>query len=378
MDNIMKKNIKISKSSANDSTMITGKFNELSSKQVVQISQGLIVDNYCDSILAQPVIDFSGIDGIAGVSKNFNDGLKDGRQHARDYKETLKPLILSVLANVDNYCKLSATIPVLNPGDDKDAWLKILSAMAVQATAYSDDAAEVAQKLTLFSESISTTSQTMSSTLSTLNSIVGGDNGVLTDLANNIDDLQSKIDTAIGGIAVSFLTMIGGIFMIIVGAVTDFITAGTTTPLVIAGVAMTFTGAGGTVGSGLAIGLLHAQKASLLKEENLLKAEVKLAASIQRGITSLSTQARNAVTACNEMSNAWSLMSSDLQSLYDDLYNGMTSTDIIQELFLTTAQAEIEECAKDVSTIKAQLTGVSSVVVPAGTTIEEYMASLAA
>lgn len=374
----MKKNFKILKASANDSTMIIGKFTELSSKQVGQISQGIIVNNYCDSIIAQPAIDFSGISGIEAVSKDFNAGLENARQHAKEYKETLQPLILSVLANVDNYCKLSATIPVLNPGDDKDAWLKILSAMAVQATSYSDEAAEIAQKLTLFSESVSTTSQTISSAVTTINSVIGGDNGTLADLTKNIDDIQSKINIAIAGIAASFLTMLGGVFMAIVGAVAGFVTAGTSIPLIVAGISLGFTGTTGAITSSAMVGIMQSQKASLLKAEYQLEEEVKLAAGIQSGITSLNAKAKDAVTACNEMSNAWNLMSSDLQSLYDDLYNGMTTTDIIQELFLTTAQAEIDECASDVNIIRAQLAGIQSIELPEDTTIQDYIASLAA
>ena len=200
---------------------------------------------------------------------------------------------------------------------------------------------------------------------------------MLASISSQLSTIQSNIDGAIAGTVLSGLAIVGGIFMTAVGGVAEFVTAGTSTPLVVAGIAVVAAGVGGEVASALALKNLNGQKASLLQQQSTLTAEVNLATGISTGIGSLQTQANTSVTAASQMENAWSFLSDDLSNLSSDLQKGITNTGMLRTLFLTAANAEIQQVLNDTATIKTQMSGVQTLVAPANTNIGDYIVSVA-
>ncbi len=103
-----------------------------------------------------------------------------------------------------------------------------------------------------------------------------------------------------------------------------------------------------------------------------------IATQIGNGYKGLQVQAQNAVTAATQMSNAWDALTSDLGSLITDLDKGITSGDDIRQLWLTAADTTVKTVLTDVTTIKAQMAGVSPLQVPQTDTIANFVARLAA
>ena len=262
-------------------------------------------------------------------------------------------------------------------GDQESQWVDQLRVLQSQSSQYQTHAKDVVASLTSLNTDLSTDAGNFSQIVNDLNTAVNGDNGVLKQIKGELSDIQGKIDGAIAGIALSGLAIVGGVFLAAVGGVADFVTAGTTTPLVVAGIGIVAAGVGGEVASAITLKNLNDQKAHLLKQKDSLKAEVHLAQGISSGYQSLSTQLGNAITAAQGMANAWNSIDSDLGSLVSDLQNGVTNAGAARTLFLTAANSVVKTVVADISTIKTQMAGVNTISVPAGETVGDALVAAA-
>jgi hypothetical protein len=235
----------------------------------------------------------------------------------------------------------------------------------------------VVTSLQTLSGQLSTDAGDFATTVSNLNAAVNGDNGVLASDKKELDSIQGKIDGAIAGIVLSGLAIVGGSFMIAVGGIADFVTAGTTTPLVVGGIGIVAGGISGEVASAITLKNLNDQKAALLRDEANLTEEVKLATGISSGYQSLNTQVTNAVTAATQMATAWSFLGDDLGSMITDLQNGIQSAGQIRTLWLTAANTEVATVITQIGTIQSQMAGVTSIVAQPGQTVGEALVAAA-
>lgn len=341
-----------------------------------QISQGLILQSYCNSVLAQSPVDFSGTPNLATNQTQINNGLNTAKAHANNYLNNIQPAIILNVDSIINYFTLHNAVPTaLPPGSTAKQWVALLKTLEDQAQQYEADAKGVADKLRLLNTALGTDTAAFSKAVSDLNAAVNGDNGVIKDINGQLGDIQGKIDGAIAGIALSGLAIIGGVFMIIVGGVADFVTAGTTTPLVVGGIAVVAAGIGGEVASALTLKSLNDAKADLLTRKANLTAEVKLATGASTAYGSLYNQAGSSMQAATTMANAWTSLQGDLGNLSKNLEKGITSADAVRTLFLTAANSTVKTVLTDSQNIKNQMAGVQSFTAPKGETVGNFAVS---
>ena len=348
----------------------------------LQTSQAVTLQMYCNSVLSQPTVDLSSQPNLSKFTGQINNGMTVAKGHANDYLNNIQPLIITNVTNISNYYALhNAVATTLPPGSTVKEWVSNLNVLKDQSVQYQSDAKNVVSKLQTLNGNIGIDSAAFSKIVSDLNAAVNGDNGVLQSIDGQLGTIQSSIDGAIAGIALSGLAILGGIFVTAVGAIADFVTLGTSTPLVVGGIALIIAGVGGEVASAVTLKNLNDQKNKLLIEKSNLKSEVNLALGMSSGYTSLNNQAQSAMTAATQMSNAWNFLSGDLGNLASDLEKGITSTDQARTIFLTAANTVITSVIQDVTIIKNQMAGVISSVAPIGsggsksTTIGDYIVS---
>lgn len=343
-----------------------------------QTSQALILQTYANSVKQQPEVDLSSDPKLESFQTQINSGLTTAQGHASNYLSNIQPKIIQNISNIGNFYALNNAVPTTLPaGSTAQAWLESLSTLQSQATQYQGDATDVASLLQNLSDDLNSDTQSFSQTVTALNTAVNGDNGVLASENQALSTVQGELDGAIAQAAVSGLAIVGGGFMIAVGAIADFVTAGTSTPLVLAGVGVLATGIGGETDAALRMKTLYDRKALLLTQEAELTAEVNLALGISNGYQSLLNQVQIAVDAANQMQDAWQFLSTDLGSMISDLQNGIQSADQIRTLFLTAANNEAQTVLTDINTIKAQMAGIQSIVAPPGQTIGEALVAAA-
>ncbi len=339
-----------------------------------QSSQALIIQTYANSINEQPTVDFSGESHLTAYQTEINTGLATAQTHANNYLNVIQPNIIQNIANIGNYYALNNAVATTLPeGSTEAQWIESLTALQVQSVSYKTAANAVVTSLRNLHGNLTTDTGSFAKTVGDLNNAVNGDNGVLASDDKELGSIQGKIDGAIAGIVTSGLSIIGGSFLIAVGAIADFVTAGTTTPAVVGGIGIVAAGIGGEVASSITLANLNNQKAKLLTEEATLTAEVKLATSISSGYQSLLNQVKSAVDAATEMENAWEFLSSDLGSMINDLQNGILNAGQIRTIFLTAANTEVQTVITDINTIKGQMAGVTVVVAKPGQTVGEAL-----
>lgn len=351
---------------------------QISAANAAQSSQALVVQGYANSVLQQPQIDLTRFANLKAINTDLNNGLATAKTHANNYLNVLQPSIISNITNIGNYYALhNAVATALPDGSTEAQWIATLSAIKEQSDQYASDAAAVVSALKKFHGDLTSDASSFAGFVTKLNTAVNGDNGILKSNQDQLDSIQSKIDGAIAGIALSGLMILGGVFVTAVGAIADFVTAGASTPVVVGGIAMIAAGVGGEVASALTLKALNGSKADLLQQNAQLKDEVKAATGIGSAYSSLTTQLSSAVTAASNMQNAWGFLQGNLTNLVNDLQGGVTSAGAVRALFLTAAQTEITNVGNDITTIKGQMTGAQTISAPAGKTVGDAILSYA-
>jgi len=338
-----------------------------------QSSQALVLQGYANSVLEQPTVDFSQFETLLKYQTDINTGLGKAKDHAHTYLNNIQPATIRNITDIYNYYSLhNAIASTAGPNTTQQQWLKHLGMMQEQAQQYVGNATQIVSDLRTFHDEVATDASAFNLFVVDLNTAVKGDRGVLSSIDGELSSLQSQIDGAIAGMAVSGLAILGGVFMIVVGAIADFVTAGTTTPLIIAGVAVVAVGVGGEVASALTFKALNDEKANLLKKKAHLNEEVKLAQGLSTGYSALANGAKAALNAATQMQNAWNFLHDDLNNLASDLQNGITSTGDLRQIWLNAANSVVRQVEIDTNIIKKQMAGVESVTAPSGTSIGDF------
>jgi len=342
------------------SVQLSEKASAIDSANKAQACQGLIIQTYCQSIKAQPNVNFVGFDNLARYQTEINTGLGQAQAHADTYLNVIQPNIIANISNISNYYALHNAVPVVLPaGSTEEKWIEVLSALQKMAATYQGTAEATVKSINGLYNNLTTDSASFAVTVANLNAAVNGDNGVLASIDEQLKDIQTRINGTIAGIVVSGLAIVGGVFITAIGGIAGFVTAGTSSPLVALGVAITATGIGGTVGATFALKGLYSSKATLLTNKAKLKSEVGLAQGISSAFSTLNSQVGAAITSARQMSTAWDLLGNDLRTLSDDLKNGIQNTDSLRTLFLTAANSQFQQqVVTDIATIKQQMAGV--------------------
>jgi len=357
---------------------LTDATNQMSQSSKGQISQGLLIQNYCNSVKEQPQISFGGQPHLAQYQFQINQALVGANAHADNYLNVVQPMIINNLSNMQNYFLLHQTIPLACPeGSTVALWIATLSAIQEQSQDYVALVKTTVTNITNLYKSLATDSAAFSTIVSNLNTAVNGDNGALASLESQVNTIQAQIDGAIAGTALSALAIVAGAFIAAVGGITDFVTAGASTPVLLGGIALVAAGVGGEAASAITLKNLNDEKANILQQEASLTAEVKLAKGVSTAYGSLQNQAGQAVTAATAMKNAWDVMESGLGNLIGDLQKGIQDPGALRTLYLAAANGILQQVIADITTIDGQMAGVTQLTAAPGETVGQLIVAAA-
>ncbi|CAL2087874.1 conserved hypothetical protein [Tenacibaculum sp. 190524A05c] len=318
-----------------------------------QLSQGLTLQGYCNSVLRQPSVDFSNFTNLSDIQGQINSGLDKAKSHADTYLNGIQNNIISNVSNISNFYNLYSAVPVVLPPDaTEEQWLSILDAMKSQTDTYIAASDGVVNDLGLLNTNLGTDAAFFNKTVSDLNALVNGNEGVLASINSDLKKIDKQIAGTIAGTAISALAIVGGSLLFVYGAAVP----GSS----LIGVGVVAAGVAGTVASSLALKSLYDTKEELLLRQSTLTNEVNLVTGIDSNFSQLGVQAGEAMQATSEMRNAWIALNSDLDNLSSNLQNGIINTHTIRELFLTAANETIPFIQQDVDIIKQQMAGVGT------------------
>lgn len=339
-----------------------------------QSSQGMIVSNYCQVIISQPFVEFGPVDRLRAIQTKINSGLEKAKANANYFNGTIQPEMITNISNIDNYFNLYNNVPIILPaGSTNEQWINLLKVLEGEAKKYSVLSKGTADKIGVFYVELGKDSADFNTNVSTLNGIVNGNEGVLKDLEKQIAEFDGQIDGLIGGIVASGFAIVGGIFLIAVGTVAGFVTAGTSTPIALLGGALVVGGVAGSIGLGIALANAIQAKSEAMGTKIRLEGEVKAVAGISASYNDLTKQVSSAQKAANEMKNAWEFLSSDLGTLAYDLGQGIITGEELRTLWLTAANNAVGTVKNDINIIKGQLTGLQVANAPVNESLEKFI-----
>lgn len=325
-----------------------------------QSSQALILQSYALALFQQAPLPLSTSSTLQPIEKSIADGIATAQGHAKQFIDVILPQMLTAVTDMNQYFNLQNALgQALNPGMNQTDTVQLLQSVLDQVTQYQTNAKSIQTSLATLASQISVDAGAFNGFVSQLNTAVDGDNGLLDSLHTQLDSIDKKIDGAIAGVALSGLAIAGGVFLIAIGAIADFVTAGTSTSVVVVGVGIVAAGIGGEVASAITLSKLIDLKGNLLGEESSLKAEVKAASGMRSHYTFLSSAASSAAQAAQQMANAWGLLGGHLQNLVGDVQSGAQNAGSLQTLFLTAAKGAVADVQSDLTIIEGQLTGIN-------------------
>jgi hypothetical protein len=331
-------------------------------------TSGVIVQSYCTLVAQQPAIVIPA--SVAAKLPPVNNYLTLAQTNASDYLTNIQPKILLVVTDVAGYSAQFSQFSTLITGKVND-WkggsptarqdaLDLLQALQQALQAKLDNVNGVKFSLAGFQTKLNVDVSNFNTASSRADTVIGGDQGAIADLEGQISDMDKRIAGAATGIALSGLTIIGGALMIAAGSIASFITAGTSTPLVVAGVAIVVVGAAGLAASSIVLSQLIGAKAGLIEQKVQLDADLKFLTNFKSTMGTLGTAASEAATQINNMSNAWGLLSGNLGNIVGSIQQSRdySQLPVVVQAYLNTAGAQWSQVQANTQIIQQQMTGV--------------------
>jgi non-hemolytic enterotoxin B/C len=328
-------------------------------------SYAALVQSYSLSILAQPPVDLEKFPALKVHQESVNNGLAHAKTHATTYLNEILPTMIITVTDLDAYFNLQNALPnALRPGMPAAAAVRLLNGVQGQVVGYKTRSDRLAGQLRQLAQNITSNQQSFATFVTGMNTAIKGDNGVLQSITNELNGYDKQIGGLSAGIALGGLAAIGGVLVIIAGAVGTPFTAGGSTPIIAGGVALLALGAGAVAGSAIGLAAVLRQKADVLQRQAQLNWPVRVASSMSSAFQSFATHVGQAANASQMMANTWDLLSGDLGNLKNSVEAGQTDVDELRELFVEAAQGNVASIRQDIQTIRGQLVGVKRIEDP--------------
>ena len=345
-----------------------------------QSSAAMLVQAHCMGLESQSAVNFGDQERLKPLQNDINNGLVKAKQNAVYYLNDLQPRIVTTVTNIEAYFGLqNALSQVLLPTTTTADAINMLREMESTVEAYRRQASIIQTDLSKMRAGFSDDKAFFDRCTIDLNALVNGDKGVLASINSELSGIDGKIAGVATGIALGGLAAVGGIVLILLGAVGTVFTGGAATALCVGGSALLIGGVAGAVGSSIALAGLLNLKGDLITRRERLNAEVAVAIGIASGFGELGVSAGQAQEGAQLMANAWGFMGSHLETLRDQLKRGQIDSPMLRELFVRASQSGVSRVLDDAETIKWQMTTPRTIIDPnkrTGDLITEQSGSL--
>ncbi|MEZ4849373.1 MAG: HBL/NHE enterotoxin family protein [Bacteroidia bacterium] len=238
-------------------------------------SAGLLVQSYCVGILQQP--NFVLTPDLTTKLPPINDFLKTAQDNADNYLNNIQPKMIRTINDVGGYSgQFEAFVnPIFqlvdqwkNGNDDaKIQALQLFESLQNEIEVKKRSVIVVEGDLTKFLSSLNTDVSNFSSAFNRASIVIGGNSGAIAEFSKNIADLDKQIGGAAAGVALSALSLIGGIFVIYIGGIISALIAGAGTPLIAVGVGLTIAGTGSLIASSHGVSRFSQSQGDLITQQ---------------------------------------------------------------------------------------------------------------
>ena len=272
--------------------------------------------------------------------------------------------------------KIDKVPEVLPEGKTPKDWEDILHIFRTEALENKVKIANLITKMESLVKQFGNDSINLNLLVINVSKILDDDAGELEKIKDELSGIEKEIAGL--GVTVAFeaLGILGGVFIVVAGAVADFITTGTTPELVITGVVMIATGVGTLTASSISLSQCLERKRDLLIQERSLSSESETLAGIDSTLQNLSNQAKNACDALYQMKQVWTDMYGCFDNLIADLKAGIISVEEVRSTFVKLAKEEAIVIMQYITVIKGQLSGINVKELDKNENITDYIKAI--
>jgi hypothetical protein len=311
----------------------------------------------------QTPINFGGVTKLKDSEDKINQGLKKAQDNARFYLDKLQPKIIQVLVNVKAFAvREKAVAEAIRKADSMAKILNFIKSPLVLAQTYEQKAREVVEDLTKFQKQVAEDAALYQGVVDELNTLIDGEKGLLKEYEDKLKTIENSITEMSLLIAGGALAILSGAFLIAVGTISSFVTAGTSMKIAAVGGAIVLGGIAATAGGSISLANLLDQKSALVNSINTVKQQAKVAREYVTTFGDLRQGATDSVQAAQQMINGWNQLAADLKSLYDLLSETSSADDIslAQEIFAPSIDEQMNSIMGKTDIISAQMAGVTT------------------
>ncbi len=345
----------------------------LNSKVQASASSGLVVQGYCTQIMQQPAFVIPNTDTLTNFP-DINGNLTIARGNASYYLNTVQPMIIGVISETRGYSqqfKGFQPLIIQRLEDWKNGSIQgrtdalaLINQLKNDVDLKTASAKQVSDEIDQFRIKLNGDISNFNTAITQATTLIQGtegDGGALAALNDQLSQLDRQIAGASAGIALSGLTIVGGSLLIATGAIATLFTAGTSTPMVVAGVAVVVAGGAGLTASSVVLANLLSTKSTLLQQQQQLRDSVTFLTGLKSSLNPLNQLAQDASNEVNNMYNAWQFLGQNLGQVSTSLENAETFSQlpITVEAYLNTAYGQWDAVDQSIETIENQMTGVT-------------------
>jgi hypothetical protein len=324
----------------------------------IAMTQTLIVESYCHKLLMQTPINFDGASKLKDSEDRINQGLKKAQDNALFYLEELRPKMIKVLVNVRVFAgQMQSVAEAIRRADSMAKILNYIKYPLDSAQKYEQEAENVLDSLKKFEKRVAEDTAFYQGVLDELNALIDGDRELLERYQTQLKEIENKIIGSSFLVAGGVLCILGGAFLIAVGTISSFVTAGTSLPIAAVGGALLLGGIGATASGSVALAGLLDEKSALVNSINTVKREAKFAREYVTTFGDLHRGAADSLQVAQNMCHGWYAIESELKNLYDQL-SGTSDISTVQDIVAPSIDRQMNGLISDVTIIIAQMGGV--------------------
>lgn len=325
----------------------------ISARQINISSSGLVLQAFCNSTLQQPDINLSSVEELTKLQEDINAALADSKKHANEYLNHINPSIIKSLSDLKSYFTVFSSVPVTLPQDATvEEWTTTLLVLKGITQNNLRNSEEIVASLNDLRDNLRSDANSFTEFTQQANEAVNGDEGELEEIGDELKEIDTSIKLLITSIVGESLAVAGGVIIIGIGAYAG------STEAIVGGVIAIGVGVAGLTASSIELSNLYDRKRELLQTKSKLETEINLLSTIDGSLGNIADQAESAALATEDITKTWKELSLNLDSLIDDLNNGIISTDDARTFFLNSANNEIAEIQDAINNIQLKLAGV--------------------
>ncbi|CAL2087868.1 conserved hypothetical protein [Tenacibaculum sp. 190524A05c] len=328
----------------------------IGSRQINVSSSGLVLQAFCNSALQQPDINLSSVEELIQLQEDINLALANSKKHANEYLNDINPRIIKSISDLKSYFTVFSSVPVTLPQDATvEEWVTTLLVLKGITENNLRNSEEIVTSLNELRDNLRSDASSFAELTQQANEAVNGDEGELQEISDELKEIDTAIKLLIASIVGESLAVAGGVIVIGIGAYTGSAEA------VVGGVIAIGVGVTGLAASSIELSNQYDKKRELLQTKSKLEAEINVLSTVDGALGNIADQAETAAIATEDIIKTWEELSSNLDSLIDDLNNGIISTDDARTFFLNSANNEIVEIQNAINNIQLKLAGVVTI-----------------